>query len=145
MIDWSCPLILIITLLISCVSSMHCKNINHMKHYVVMKEVHRLAPALANLLRRRKNRNFCTQWVQAVQCTAVLFCTYYSGPVCAIPYFFTRFNLEQIDLQFANYLPNYVLQKLLHLFSTTLFTTQQNVYSLQFTFYFNHLFLNFKI
>ena len=102
-IDWSYSLILLITLLISCVSPMHRKNINHMKHYVVMKEVHRLAPALASLLRRRKNRNFCTQWVQAVQCTAVLFCTYYSGPVCAIPYFATRFIQNYVNFCFATF------------------------------------------
>ena len=94
-------LIVLITLWISCVSPMHRKNINHMKHYVVMKEVHRIAPALASLLRRRKNRNFCTQWVQAVQCTAALFCTYYSGPVCAIPYFSTRFNQNYVKFCFA--------------------------------------------
>ena len=94
-------LIVLITLWISCVSPMHRKNINHMKHYVVMKEVHRLAPALASLLRRRKNRNFCTQWVQAVQCTAALFCTYYSGPVCAIPYFSTRFIQNYVKACFA--------------------------------------------
>ena len=102
-IDWSYSLILLITLLISCVSPMHRKNINHMKHYVVMKEVHRIAPALASLLRRRKNRNFCTQWVQAVQCTAVMFCTYYSGPVCAISFFSTRFIQNYLKVCFATF------------------------------------------
>ena len=118
-IDWSYSLILLITLLISCVSPMHRKNINHMKHYVVMKEVHRLAPALASLLRRRKNRNFCTQWVQAVQCTAALFCTYYSGPVCAIPYFATRFIQSYVKFCFATFETTFLAALKFNSISTT--------------------------